>query len=140
MYQIAVVLIVVSHLVFVGYVVVGGFLAVRWRRTIGLHVPAVLWGVLIVLDDPARLDCPLTWLERRTRASAGMAPLPPEGFIAHYLTGVVYPAAWTTAVEAAVLAAVVGSWVLYGRARLRRRGYGGGHAGADHRRPAERLL
>jgi hypothetical protein len=140
MYQIAVVLIVALHLVFVGYVVVGGFLAVRWRRTIWLHVPAVLWGVLIVLDDPARLDCPLTWLERRARALAGMAPLPPEGFIAHYLTGVVYPAAWSAAVETAVLAAVVGSWVLYGRAWRRRRRYGGGHAGADHRRRAERLL
>ncbi|BBX22626.1 hypothetical protein MTER_20370 [Mycolicibacter terrae] len=137
MYQIAVVLIVALHLVFVGYVVAGGFLALRWRRTIWLHVPAVLWAVLILT---AHLDCPLTWLERRARTAAGMASLPPEGFIAHYLTGVLYPATWVAAVEGAVLAAVGCSWVLYRRAALRRRRYGGAHAGADHRRRAERLL
>lgn len=140
MYQVAVVLIVAVHLIFVGYVLVGGLLALRWPRTIWLHAAAVAWGVLIVADDPARLDCPLTWLERRARAAAGMAPLPPEGFIAHYLTGVVYPATWTAAVEVAVLAVVIGSWLRYGQAARGHRRYGGDHAGADHRRRAERLL
>ena len=137
MYQIAVGLIVALHLIFVGYVVVGGFLALRWPRTIWLHIPAVAWGVLIVA---AGLDCPLTWLERRARASAGMAPLPPDGFIAHYLTGVVYPADWTMAVEVLVLAVVAGSWLLCGANALRRRRYGGRYASAGHRRRAERLL
>lgn len=137
MYQIAVVLIVALHLAFVGYVVLGGVAALRWPRTLWLHIPAVLWGALTLA---AHLECPLTWLERRARAAAGMAPLPPEGFIAHYLTGVIYPAGWTTAVEIAVLAVVVGSWWRYGRTALRRRRYGGRHAGADHRRRAERLL
>lgn len=136
MYQIAVVLIVAVHLAFIGYVVVGGFLALRWPRTRWLHVVAVLWAVAIVAGS----DCPLTWLERRARAGAGMAALPPEGFIAHYLTGSVYPAGWTTVVEVAVLAAIAGSWLLYGREALRRRRYGGDHAGTDHRRRAERLL
>ncbi len=124
MYQIAVALIVASHLAFVGYVVVGGFLAVRWPRTLWLHGAATFWAVLIV-SDPARLDCPLTWLERRARAAAGMAALPPDGFIAHYLAGVLYPPAWTTAVEAGVLVAVLGSWALCGREALRRRRYCG---------------
>jgi hypothetical protein len=137
MYQIVVVLVVALHLVFVGYVAAGGFLALRWRRTIWMHAAAVFWAVLILT---AHLDCPLTWLERRARAGAGMTPLPSEGFIAHYLTGVLYPATWTTAVEAAVLAAVGVSWALYGRAAVRDRRYGGGHAGADHRRRAERFL
>lgn len=122
MYQIAVVLIVASHLAFVGYVVVGGFLAVRWPRTLWLHVAATFWAVLIVVGH---LDCPLTWLERRARAAAGMAALPADGFIAHYLTGVLYPTAWTTAVEVAVLVTVLGSWALCGREALRRRRYCG---------------
>lgn len=122
MYQIAVVLIVTSHLAFVGYVVVGGFLAVRWPRTLWLHGAATIWAALIVVGH---LDCPLTWLERRTRAAAGMAPLPSDGFIAHYLAGVVYPPAWTAAVEAAVLVTVLGSWALCGREALRRRRYCG---------------
>ncbi|PQM50405.1 DUF2784 domain-containing protein [Mycolicibacter virginiensis] len=122
MYQIAVVLIVASHLAFVGYVVVGGFLAVRWPRTVWLHGAAAIWAGLIVIGH---LDCPLTWLERRARAAAGMAPLPADGFIAHYLAGVLYPPAWTTAVEAAVLVTVLGSWALCGREALRRRRYCG---------------
>lgn len=130
MCQIAVGLIAALHLTFVGYVVAGGFLAVRWPRTIWLHFAAVTWAVLIVV---AGLDCPLTWLERRAREAAGMAPLPPDGFIAHYLTGVVYPAAWTTAVEVAVLAVVVGSWSLCRRQARRRRRYGGRYASAGHR-------
>lgn len=136
-YQVAVGFIVAMHLAFVGYVVAGGFLALRWPRSIWLHVPAVTWAVLIVV---AGLNCPLTSLERRARAAAGMAPLPPDGFVAHYLTGVVYPARWAAAVEVVVLAAVVVSWWLCGREMLRRRRYGGHHAGAGHRRRAERLL
>ncbi|QZA09840.1 isochorismatase family protein [Mycolicibacter heraklionensis] len=122
MYQIAVALIVASHLAFVGYVVVGGFLAVRWPRTLWLHGVAAFWAALIVV---AHLDCPLTWLERRVRAAGGMAPLPPDGFITHYLAGVLYPPAWTTEVDVAVLVTVLGSWLLYGREALRRRRYCG---------------
>ena len=40
MYQIVLALTVFAHFVFIGYVVVGGFLALRWRRTIWLHVVA----------------------------------------------------------------------------------------------------
>lgn len=125
MYQIAVVLIVAAHLAFVGYVTVGGFLGVRWPRTLWLHGAATLWAALIVANTPAHVDCPLTWLERRARAAAGMSPLPPEGFIAHYLTGVLYPAGWTTGVDVAVLVTVLGSWALCGREALRRRRYCG---------------
>lgn len=127
MYRILVVLTVAAHLAFIGYVATGGFLALRRRRGIWLHVPAVAWGILIVV---AHLDCPLTWLESRARARAGMAPLPPDGFVAHYLTGVVYPAGWATAVQLTVLALVVLSWGLYVRQGRR---YRGRCAGADHR-------
>jgi uncharacterized protein DUF2784 len=44
-YYIAVVTLAVgAHFAFLIYVASGGFLALRWRRTIWLHVPAVLWG------------------------------------------------------------------------------------------------
>lgn len=35
---------VVMHFAFIAYVLAGGFLALRWRRTMWLHVPAVIWG------------------------------------------------------------------------------------------------
>jgi hypothetical protein len=76
MYQVVVALAVVVHVAFLCYVVVGGFVALRWRRTIWLHVPVVLWGIALTTEN---LDCPLTGLERWGRAKAGMAPLPSEG-------------------------------------------------------------
>jgi hypothetical protein len=112
MYQTVVALTVALHFAFIGYVVIGGFLALRWRRTIWLHIPAVIWGIAIAAK---RVDCPLTWVERWARARAGMAPLPPDGFIAHYITGVIYPADWVLGVQLASFALVAVSWALYFR-------------------------
>jgi hypothetical protein len=109
-YHVVVVVAVVLHFAFLCYLVVGGFVALRWRRTIWLHVPIALWGIAITTQ---RLDCPLTWLERRARAEAGMAPLPPQGFIAHYINGVLYPARWADAVPFVVFALVATSWAVY---------------------------
>lgn len=114
MYQLVVAGAVVVHFAFLCYVVVGGFIALRWRRTIWLHALAALWGIAITTGH---LDCPLTWLERWGRAKAGMTPLPPDGFIAHYVIGVLYPASWAGFVPLAVFALVAVSWVLYGRRR-----------------------
>ncbi|MDS0381389.1 DUF2784 domain-containing protein [Mycobacterium tuberculosis] len=77
------------HFAFIAYVLAGGFLALRWRRTMWLHVPAVIWGIGIAAK---RVDCPLTWVERWARTKAAMTPLSPDGFVAHYITGVIYPA------------------------------------------------
>ena len=118
MYQSVVGLVVVVHFAFIGYVVMGGFLALRLRRTIWLHIAAVIWGIAIAAK---RVDCPLTWLERWARARAGMAPLPPDGFIAHYLTGVIYPVGWVVGVQLVSFAVVAGSWALYFRRHVNRR-------------------
>ena len=103
-------LVVVVHLAFVGYVVVGGFIAWRWRRTIWLHVAAVAWGFGTVLIG---VDCPLTHLENWSRRQAGMAGLPPSGFIDHYLTGVIYPEHAVGLVRLLVVACVLVSWIGY---------------------------
>lgn len=114
MYQLVVVLAIAGHFAFLCYLVVGGFAALRWRRTIWLHVPVALWGIAITTQH---LDCPLTWLERWGRAKAGMAPLPPDGFIAHYIRGVIYPASWGGVVPVVAFALVAVSWMLYGLSR-----------------------
>ncbi|MGA8546402.1 MAG: DUF2784 domain-containing protein [Mycobacterium sp.] len=114
MYQIVVALAVVGHFAFLCYLVVGGFVALRWRRTIWLHVPVALWGIAITVGQ---LECPLTWLERWGRAKAGLAPLPPDGFVAHYIAGVIYPASWAGGVPVVVFGLVAVSWALYGRRR-----------------------
>ena len=118
-----VVLTVAVHFAFIGYLVIGGFLAWRWPVTIALHGVVVLWGVAGLLLG---LPCPLTDLERFARTGAGMAPLPPQGFIEHYITGVWYPERFSTAVQVLVLAVVLASWVGFSiRGRKRPEGKSG---------------
>lgn len=118
MYAIVVGLTVALHLAFIAYVVFGGFVALRWRRTMWLHAPSVIWGIAIATNQ---VDCPLTWVERWARRHAGMAPLPPDGFIAHYLTGTVYPVGWLVGVQLASFALVAASWAVYLRRDIGRR-------------------
>ena len=42
-------IVLVGHLAFVVFAVLGGFLVFRWRRVVWLHVPAVAWAVLVEL-------------------------------------------------------------------------------------------
>ncbi|MEE2032998.1 DUF2784 domain-containing protein [Rhodococcus chondri] len=97
-----------THLLFVLYVTFGGFLTWHWPRTILAHVPAVVWGGASVIVG---FDCPLTTVENWARRQAGVAGLPPSGFIDHYLTGVIYPESAIGLVRALVLLCVVGSWI-----------------------------
>ncbi|NLV78914.1 MAG: DUF2784 domain-containing protein [Rhodococcus sp.] len=107
------------HLLFVLYVTFGGFLTWRWPRTVVLHVAAVVWGAGSVAIG---FECPLTSLENWARRSAGAASLPPDGFIAHYLTGVVYPESAVGLVRIAVAVCVLASWTgLWWRRRAARR-------------------
>lgn len=80
--------IVVLHLAFVIFVVAGGLLVFRWRRVALLHLPAVVWAVLLEFNGWL---CPLTPLELKLRASGGQAGYG-GGFIEHYILPVLYPA------------------------------------------------
>ena len=95
-------LVVAVHAVFVAFVVLGGFLAWRWRRLVMLHPPAAAWGALI---EFAGWICPLTPLENALRLRAGHAGYA-GGFIEHYLLPVMYPDNLTRTVQI-VLGAVV---------------------------------
>jgi hypothetical protein len=100
---------VVAHFAYLIYLPGGGFLALRWPRTLLLHVPAVLWGVGVVYFG---LPCPLTRLEQRARTRAGLAPLPASGFVDRYVAGVFYPADRTGAAQNAAFIAAGISWLM----------------------------
>jgi hypothetical protein len=85
--------VMIVHLAFVLFVVLGGLLAVRDLRFAWVHLPAVAWGVYV--EFAARV-CPLTPLENRLRRAAGEAGYE-GGFIEHYVTPLVYPAGLTSA-------------------------------------------
>ena len=55
-YRLIEVVTVFVHFGFVLYVVLGGFVAWKWRRTIGFHLLAVVWGagsIAVGYDVPA---------------------------------------------------------------------------------------
>jgi hypothetical protein len=96
--------VVALHLGFLAYVVGGGFLAWWWPRTLVAHVAAVAWGLASVTVG---LDCPLTGLESALRRRAGAPPLPPGGFIDHYLGAL---ERYTPAILTTAAAVVAVSW------------------------------
>lgn len=113
----AVVVTVGAHFAYLLYLPSGGFLALCWPRSIWSHVPTVLWGVGVVVFG---LPCPLTEIERRARARAGMDPLPTSGFIGRYVDGVFYPTDRTGAAQALAFAAAGISWVAFASKTRRR--------------------
>lgn len=96
-------LVLVLHLAFVLFVVLGGLLVLRWPKLAWLHLPAAAWGALIEL---AGWICPLTPLEQRLRVLAGDAGYQ-GGFIEHYVTAWLYPGGLTRPVQLALGAAVI---------------------------------
>jgi hypothetical protein len=95
-------LVLVFHLAFIVFVVLGGLLTLRWRRIPFVHLPTVIWGVFIELSGGL---CPLTPLENMLRRAAGTSGYS-GGFIEHYLIPVIYPAGLSQPIQF-VLAAVV---------------------------------
>lgn len=75
------------HLAFILFVVLGGFLARRWPRLAWLHLPAAVWGASIEIAGGI---CPLTPLENWLRRMGGEAGYG-GSFIEHYLLAVIYP-------------------------------------------------
>jgi Protein of Unknown function (DUF2784) len=96
-----------AHFAYLLYLPSGGFLALRWPRTLWLHLACVGWGVAVVTLP---LPCPLTSLEDWARARAGMRPLPTTGFVDRYVAGILYPAGRTTLAQAVAFAAAATSW------------------------------
>ena len=88
-------LLVVLHLAFIAFVVAGGFLALKWRRLIWVHIPCALWGAAIEFTG---WICPLTPLENELRRSAGSTAYR-GSFIDHYIMPLVYPEGLTNELQ-----------------------------------------
>lgn len=95
--------VVVLHLLFLVFVVVGGVAAWRWRGLLWLHMPALVWGLLSITVG---LACPLTSLEKHLRHLARDDGYE-GGFVDHYVEDVVYPADLTPLLWAVAAVAVV---------------------------------
>ncbi len=83
------------HLAFVVFVLVGGMLVLHRPVWAALHLPSAAWGAFVELTGTI---CPLTPLENALRRSAGAAGYG-GGFIEHYLIPLIYPAGLTPRVQ-----------------------------------------
>ena len=80
--------IIIIHLIFILFVILGGFLALRNKRWSIVHLPAALWAATIEFKG---WMCPLTPLENWLREKGGNSIYQGD-FIEHYLLPIIYPA------------------------------------------------
>jgi hypothetical protein len=90
--------VILLHLGFTLFVVLGGVLAFHWPKITWAHIPAALWGVLIEFGG---WICPLTPLENWLRLKGGVTGYT-GSFIEHYILPVLYPAALTRNLQIAI--------------------------------------
>lgn len=88
-------IIVVLHLIFIIFVVLGGLLVLKWRWMVWLHVPAAVWGALI---EFVGWICPLTPFENRLRHLAGESGYTGD-FVEQYLLPLIYPSGLTREIQ-----------------------------------------
>jgi len=86
-YQLLADALLLFHLAFVLFVVLGALLVWRLPRLVWLHLPAVMWGGLIEITGHV---CPLTPLENHLRRLSGEAGYS-GSFVEHYLLSILYP-------------------------------------------------
>ncbi len=92
------------HLAFILFVVLGGFLTWRHPRLAWLHLPCAAWGAFVEFTG---WDCPLTPLENHLRQMGGTAGYL-GGFIEYYLSSLIYPEALTRELQFTLGLGVVG--------------------------------
>jgi drug/metabolite transporter superfamily protein YnfA len=87
--------IILTHFLFIAFVVCGGLLVVRWPRIAFVHLPAAVWGAVVEIFG---WICPLTPLENHFRLLAGYNSYGGD-FIVRYLIPVIYPENLTITIQ-----------------------------------------
>ena len=108
LYRLCADLVVLLHLTFIAFAVLGGFLVLRWWKVAWLHLPAAAWAAYVEIY---LRFCPLTPLENRLRALGGEATYD-TGFIAHYITPIIYPPGITHGIQTVLGMLLVASYIV----------------------------
>ena len=109
-------LVAASHLSYIVFLLVGGFMARRWPRLMKWHLGAIGAAGVVNLTGS---DCPLTVWETWLLRKGGREPYD-TGFISHYLVEPIYPPGITGRVNFVILVTLtVPITVSYWRMRQR---------------------
>ena len=117
-YRVLADVVLLFHLAFILFVVLGSLLVWRFPRLAWLHLPAVMWAGLIEISGRV---CPLTPLENHLRRLSGEAGYH-GGFVEHYLLPIIYPHALSREMQvglgiAAIAINVIAYTVLHHRTK-----------------------
>lgn len=121
LYRLAAEAVLLLHLAFIAFALVGAAFAARWRWLVVVHIPAAAWGFFVELTG--RL-CPLTYAENFLRVRAGQSGYT-ESFIEHYLLAILYPAGLTREIQfvlagvVVVINVAIYAWLFYSRHTMR---------------------
>src|SRR5450756_939146 len=91
------------HLVFILFALLGAAMAAWWRWTPLVHLPVAAWALFVEITGRS---CPLTYLENYLRFKAGQSGYA-ESFVEHYLLAIIYPAFFAMEVLVAVSCAII---------------------------------
>lgn len=117
LYRIAADAVLLLHFSFTLFVVLGGFLVIRFPALLRVHLAALFWGVAVEWADWL---CPLTPLENVLRERGGEAGYA-GGFVEHYLAPLLYPESLTIRLRFLLgLALVAINLLIYGAVFLTR--------------------
>ncbi|HOO39465.1 MAG TPA: DUF2784 domain-containing protein [Deltaproteobacteria bacterium] len=95
--------VVILHLFFIVFVILGGMLVLVRPKIIWLHIPCVIWGILIELTGGI---CPLTPLELYLRTKTGESAYTGD-FVIHYIEPIIYPGGLTRELQILFSIAVI---------------------------------
>ena len=115
---------VIFHICFVGFVLLGGLVALVRRWVMFLHLPCMAWGIYVELSHRI---CPLTPLENSLRRQGNLATYS-GSFVDHYIMPVLYPDGLTARMQVGIacviitINAVAYGWILYSAVQRRRAG------------------
>ncbi|MFZ5524540.1 MAG: DUF2784 domain-containing protein [Pseudomonadota bacterium] len=117
-FRLAADLVLLLHLAFILFAVLGAALAVRWNWIPFVHLPVAAWATFVELTGRS---CPLTFLENYLRIKSGQ-PGYTGSFIERYLLEIIYPVGLTREIQLALAGAVIViNTAIYGWLLVRRR-------------------
>ena len=87
MYEFFANLTLITHLIFILFVIFGGLFFFIFSKIIYIHLPALLWGIYIELTNSI---CPLTYLENWFLYKGELTTYSND-FINNYLFQIIYP-------------------------------------------------
>ena len=95
MYEFFANLTLISHLIFILFVVFGGLIFFIFPNIIYMHLPALLWGIYIELTNSV---CPLTYVENWFLYKGELSTYSND-FINNYLFPIIYPEGLTAEIQ-----------------------------------------